>query len=415
MRTKNKFLKRATALICVCALTAAVLLSGCKDNAKKETPSEPKIEKTVNITDEKWKKLVEKPGTADENWTPAISAAIKYAAENGCHTVYAPAGEYPCEASYEKEAWELEPASFVLPDAPLTIKGDGESTVFYKPVASKLENSIAMFRTAFKSTSEITLKDFTIKGTYNPGPNYGLVDGIVINGSSNVTVENICTEGTKRHGIYLMCGANGNVIKNVHIDNPTRMMLGTGIQLEGAYNNEFYNVYLTNIGANAIDLNMWNAGSFYPANDGTNNSPYSESEKYYSTGNTFIGGYISGTGLHNGNIGGGGYIDPSPHDDYYGINVINGSNNNKFVFDYIENVRMTETDYENAAAIRLMNSSYNTFEIGRVSNSTKYAVRYNSPVWSNEITIGEVSGIAGELFNSEEADAARNNLVIKNQ
>ncbi|MBR7133512.1 MAG: hypothetical protein IKD04_08265 [Clostridia bacterium] len=403
MKRRFDFSKRilAVASAAVLLITSLAIQATATDTTKE-----------INVRNAMFTKYVENRGTADENWTPAISAAINYAAENGYDTVYIPAGEYPCEASDEKETWELEPAAFNIPDAPLTIRGAGAGTVIYKPRASKTTNIVAMFRTSFKSTSEITLKDFKIRGTYNPGSNYGLADAIVINGSSNVTIENIYTEGTKRHGIYLICGAHNNLISNVYIDNPTRMMLGTGIQLEGAYNNEFYDVYLTNIGANGIDLNMWNAGSYYPANNGINGSPYEADEKYYSTGNVFIGGYISGTGLHNGRIGGGGYIDPSPYDDYYGINVINGSNNNKFVFDYIENVRMTETDYENAAAIRLMGSYNNTFEIGRVTNSSQYVVRCNNPNSGNKIVINEATGIAGDTVNLSEAGSVDGNYFV---
>ena len=189
----------------------------------------------------------------DDNWTPAIQKAIDTAAETGA-TVYIPSGEYPCEPAEEKESWEVTPATFYLPDAAVTIMGDGEETVLYKPRnESVTENSAAMFRTSYKSSAKITIKDIKIRGNNNPGSNFGLIDGIVLNGSSNATVENVSVDGTKRHGIYMIAGANNNKIVNSVISNTNREMLGCGLQLEGAYNNTVINPVITNSGANAVD------------------------------------------------------------------------------------------------------------------------------------------------------------------
>ena len=337
----------------------------------------------------------------DDNWTPAIQKAIDTAAETGA-TVYIPSGEYPCEPAEEKESWEVTPATFYLPDAAVTIMGDGEETVLYKPRnASITENSAAMFRTSYKSSAKITIKNIKIRGNNNPGSNFGLIDGIVLNGSSNATVENVSVDGTKRHGIYMIAGANNNKIVNPVISNTNREMLGCGLQLEGAYNNTVINPVITSSGANAVDLSLWVPGGIYPANDGSNGSPYSSSDDYRSTGNVITGGMIAGTGIDNGNIGGGAFENNANDDDYYGLNIIKGSNGNKISLDLIRDVRTADNYNSKAAAIRLYDVENNEINVKQVYNTKQYVLSFRNTCQNNSVTVGAACKIGASAANNE--------------
>ena len=337
----------------------------------------------------------------DDNWTPAIQKAIDTAAETGA-AVYIPSGEYPCEPAEEKESWEVTPAAFYLPDAAVTIMGDGEETVLYKPRnASITENSAAMFRTSYKSSAKITIKNIKIRGNNNPGSNFGLIDGIVLNGSSNATVENVSVDGTKRHGIYMIAGANNNKIVNPVISNTNREMLGCGLQLEGAYNNTVINPVITDSGANAVDLSLWVPGGIYPANDGSNGSPYSSSDDYRSTGNVITGGMIAGTGIDNGNIGGGAFENNANDDDYYGLNIIKGSNGNKISLDLIRDVRTADNYNSKAAAIRLYDVENNEINVKQVYNTKQYVLSFRNTCQNNSVTVGAACKIGASAANNE--------------
>ena len=336
--------------------------------------------------------------TAD-NWTPAIQKAIDEASKTGA-AVYIPSGEYPCEPAEETEDWEVTPATFYLPDAAVTIMGDGEETVLYKPRnESVTANSAAMFRTAYNSSAEITIKNIKIRGNNNPGSNYGLIDGIVLNGSSNTTVENVAVDGTKRHGIYMIAGANNNKIVNPVISNTNREMLGCGIQLEGAYDNTVINPVITNSGANAIDLSLWAPGGIYPANDGSNGSPYSSSDNFRSTGNVITGGMIAGTGVDNGDIGGGAFENNDNDDDYYGLNIIKGSNGNKISLELIRDVRIADNYNTKAAAIRLYEVENNEINIKQVYNTKQYVLAFKSTCRNNSVTVDEACKIGAAAAN----------------
>lgn len=395
-----KFKKYMSILLCAVLI---VLSFGIGGTAADSIPSR------VNILD--FSHLVIQYDSINKNWAPAISAAIEYAVQNGIKEVYIPAGTYTCEGDTSPmEKWETFPVIFNLPDADITICGDGENSVLAK--GRQVTNCMAMFRTAYKSDANIVLKDITIQGKHNPGSSKALIDGIVLNGSSNTVIENVTIRATKRHAIYAICGASYNTIKNINIDYVNREMLGVGLQFEGAHHNTVKNIAITNSGANAVDFNLWNTQAYYPANNGTNGSPYNASEVYYSTDNIIEGGYISGTGIMNGGVGGGGH-SCDPDDDYYGLNIIFGSDNNRITLDYIENVR-PESHNGNAAAVRLMGVKNNIITIGAVRTSSRSVVTLNDTVYDNKVTVGEAEGIAGQLIMFTH-NLSGNNIIINDK
>ncbi len=359
---------------------------------------------TVNVTD--YSSYVENAGTESENWTPAINKAIEDAVANGKSTVYLPAGTYQCEPdSDKKQAWEgNDNAAIYLPDAAITIKGDGSTTKLTKGPGAK--NITAMFRTAYKGTAAITISDLAIVGKGNPGSGEGLIEGIVINGSSNGTFSNITILATKRHAIYLICGAEYNTIENVKLSDMNRECLGTGLQFEGASNNTVKNIVITNVGANGIDLTDWNTGSLYPSSAEDSSSPYDADYHPTSCNNVIIGGRIGGTGIQSGST-------TSGHDDdYYGINIIRGSNDNEITLDYVGNIR-PEGINTNAAAIRLMEVTGNVITVEKFRSSINAAVKIDGETTTgNTVNMKDTADYRNSVLSDVENARETNTIIL---
>lgn len=271
------------------------------------------------------------------------------------------------------QGWEIIPAIFNLPDCSYTIEGNNSKFIIDDRSG---DNGLCLFRTAFMSRKRTAIKSLSIQGRGNAGANNNLIDGITVNGSSNGIYSNINVYDTKRHGIYLIHGASYNTFTNIRIERTNREMLGCGIQLEGASNNVFSKLILRDIGANAIDLNQWVPSNFYPQ---SSNSPYKQEGSYKSSYNQFNIVLIENTGVNNNlsYLGGG---TNNVDDDYYGINIIRGSNNNQFVFNTIKNIRLdvgkiapAKSTY--AAAIRIMGSNGNVIRGKEIVNTGNYIVR----------------------------------------
>lgn len=273
-----------------------------------------------------------------------------------------------------QKTWEAAPVIFNLPDKKITILG-GQTANFI--LGETKGNALAMFRTAFQSKKRFEIKSIRIIGTGNKGSTGSLVDGITINGSQFGRYSNINIINTKRHGIYMIYGANYNTLKNISVKGTNREMLGCGLQLEGASKNIFDGIQLTDIGANGIDINKWHCGGLYYCD---NNSPYHKT--FYSIGNKFNNVIIDNTGVNNNTFfGAGGTCNVD--DDYYGINIINGSDYNSLYNVQVKNVRLytgeilpQKSTYR--AALRLMSVKNCILNCTKVINSTYIAYLHNT-------------------------------------
>lgn len=362
------------------------------------------------VSVQQWLSLVQNRGQSNENWQPAIQAAIQYAAANGYKKVKLPIGVYSCEPSNaDKASWESMPVIFNLPDANITIEGEGSSTVLKK--GKQAANALAMFRTAFCGHANIKIANLKIQGNGNPGSVSGLVDGICVNGSSNGSFENITIDKTKRHGIYAIYGAENNSFSGLKISNCNREMLGCGIQFEGASYNDIANVDIDNIGSNGIDFNDWFPSGYYPANNSSNGSPYLSLQRYYSQHNKVVGGIINGTGVINNSDAGGG-MTCNPDDDYYGINIIGHSDYNEFNLSSITNVRINGTPNTYASAVRMWNVQGNRVTIGTVCGTSNYIARIDKSSKNNSIVVQKASNFQQKVLFSSNETATENIIQI---
>ncbi|UEG54953.1 glycoside hydrolase family 55 protein [Mucilaginibacter daejeonensis] len=286
-----------------------------------------------------------------------------------------------------QNTWEAAPVIFNLPNKRFTILG-GSTAEFI--LGNTKGNALSIFRTAFCSTKKIVIKSIKIIGKGNKGVVGNLIDGITVNGSKFGEFSDISIVDTKRHGIYMIYGASYNTLKNINVKGTNREMLGCGLQLEGASKNIFEKIRLINIGANGIDVNKWQCGGLYNCG---NKSPYTQ--VIYSLGNKFSKILIDNTGVNNNtSYGAGGSCNFD--DDYYGVNIINGSDDNSFDNIEIKNVRLNSGDIlpkksTYRAALRLMSVKNCTLKCKKIVNSEYVAYLQSAPNTTINVDYAEVT------------------------
>lgn len=211
-------------------------------------------------------------------------------------------------------------------------------------------------------TKQLTISDTIFVGNGDPH-NYGrgsVADGVALVQSSNVYLIGDEVRNVKRHGFYLIL-SNDNRADWLTASGMTRQMLGCGIQFEGSSRNVFNQVVISNVGGNGVDLNYFHPGNQYIPGHTSSAIDHPidglHGNDAYSTLNQFWALTIDGAGLPTGSD-----LDQSP-DDFYGLNIINGSNTNFFQLTSVSRLR----DYapcgspREPVAIRLLNVTGNNF------------------------------------------------------
>ena len=251
-------------------------------------------------------------GIADDG--PAIRAAIAATAGTGNALDFGNA-TYLINSTETKLSWETFAPAIRLPDSELTIIGSG-----FTLQSGTSGAFLCMIQTTIGSSAKIKVSGGTVKGTGDTGGStYALIDGIVLNkNTSNVEID-MQVDNTKRHGFYVIDGANHNIVKSTKISNTNREMLGCGVQIEGASDNYVQVDTMYQIGSNGLDINEWTAGGYYPVAGGYTATNSSSANKVFINS-------IDGTGINNNPTG-----SFNGDDDYYGLNLIGATTVNNYV------------------------------------------------------------------------------------
>lgn len=260
---------------------------------------------------------------------PFIRSSINYLRKVGGGILDFPLATYYLNSVENPLPYESASPIIRIPNIPVILNCNGCT---FK-AGNKL-HKLCFIQTTFGASSPFKLLGKpNFEGTGNDGgSNYALIDGIVLNGSSNGILDVGVINKTKRHGIYIMCNARFNTINIETISNTNREMLGVGVQLEGASFNKIHVRNILNVGANAVDFNTWVPHNpLYPASPYMG-SPYPAARTYNSSHNILKCDLIDGTGINNS-------ASYNPDDDYFALNCIQESNHNCFEFLEIKNVR----------------------------------------------------------------------------
>jgi hypothetical protein len=164
----------------------------------------------------------------------------------------------------------------------------------------------------------------------------------------------------------VILGSN-NIIRANVLKNMTRQRLGCGVQLQGSSRNVVRVNAVLNSGANGLDLNQ-------QVSDGSVNYPDDETAPITQpdgpivcSHNTISIAQIDGTGVYNADT-----VEQNEYDDdYYGVNLINGANNNSIFVDSIRNVRAGTPDTY-ASVVRIGECSNNVIDIKGVDNVKRF-------------------------------------------
>ena len=188
--------------------------------------------------------------------TPTEIAAILQAANNPTRYphIHAPAATYLFDPDglTVPSGWSFPPV-MLLNNLAFKFTGEGDSTIF-KMLSTSTTNAVTFMAFEDLTVDGIEVGPFLILGTGNPGSNGSLLDGTANLGSTNIKINNVNTDRTKRHGHYLTKGATGNTYFIEKVTRCNRNNLGVGIQLEGADNNVFFVDELKDIVTNTTQI-----------------------------------------------------------------------------------------------------------------------------------------------------------------
>lgn len=340
----------------------------------------------------------------------AIRAAIKSASAGMVVTILD--GTHLALSTETPLNYEVASPAIRIPDTDITIEGHGRNTILQNGTNGSY---LCMFQTTYGSSANVKLVNLHVQGTGNAGASsYALLDGVVVNGNTTHFYSDVTIDGTKRHGYYVIAGANGNTLKSTKISNANRTSLGCSVQIEGGSNNLVLIDEIVNSGGNAVDINAFTGPApgtgIYYANTG----PWG-STVYTPTHNVVKVKRIDGTGV---NTGAAYDID----DDYYGVNLLVGSHNTVECGE-IKSVRIANGSSGStyASAIRLGSGRQNVVKVAKVSSigplvdgiNTGCVAKLDSPQ-DSIVDVTQAEFYAAPILLNADSDTTGTTVFIRN-